>query len=153
MTIAPVVREVDVKCAPARAFELFTTRMAGWWPKGMTIGKEPFAEIVLEPYVGGLWLERDAQGDETRWGEVLAWDPPHGFVLAWRINAQFNYDPDFITEVELTFTANADGGAKVRLEHRKLENFGADAERLAGMLGGGWPTHLANFAEYAATHP
>ena len=75
MTIAPIVRSVAVKAPPARAFELFTSQMAGWWPKGRTIGKNPHVEIVMRPQVGGEWFERDADGAETRWGKVLAWEP------------------------------------------------------------------------------
>jgi hypothetical protein len=41
MSIAPITRSVDVKAPPARAFELFATRMADWWPRGRTVAKQP----------------------------------------------------------------------------------------------------------------
>jgi uncharacterized protein YndB with AHSA1/START domain len=149
MSIAPILRSVAVKAAPARAFELFTSRMEEWWPKGRTIGKAPHVAIVIEPRTGGGWFERDADGNETRWGKVLAWEPPSRVLFGWQINSQWVYDPDFLTEVELTFVAVEGGGTLVTLEHRNLERFGADAARHAEKLGGGWPTHLAQFAEYA----
>ncbi len=34
MSIAPLVHTVQVKTPPARAFDLFVTRMEHWWPKG-----------------------------------------------------------------------------------------------------------------------
>jgi uncharacterized protein YndB with AHSA1/START domain len=149
MTIAPIVQIVTTKAAPARAFTLFATRMADWWPRGKTIGKNPHAEVVMEPHPGGRWFERDAEGNETHWGNVLAWEPPHRLLLAWRIDTQWTYDPDFLTELELTFTPMEGGGTRVRLEHRNLERFGADAAAHAAALNGGWPTMMAEFAALA----
>jgi uncharacterized protein YndB with AHSA1/START domain len=152
MTIAPLVRTVQVRAAPERAFDLFATQMEHWWPKGKTVAKAPHVAIVLEPRAGGQWFERDADGNETHWGKVLAWEPPARLLLGWQLNSQFTYDPDFLTEVELTFAPAKGGGTLVTLEHRDLERFGADAEKVAGQLGGGWPTFLNHFAEYAAVH-
>ncbi|HME27186.1 MAG TPA: SRPBCC family protein [Acetobacteraceae bacterium] len=152
MTIAPIVHAVRVKATPARAFDLFASHMADWWPKGGTIGKAPHAAIVIEPRSGGRWFERDADGNETRWGKVLAWEPPSRLLLGWQINTQWGYDPDLLTEVELTFALAEGGGTLVTLEHRNLERFGADAARHAERLGGGWPTRIAQFAQYADAH-
>ena len=149
MSIAPIVRTVQVKAAPAQAFDLFATRMEHWWPKGGTIGNAPHVAIVVEPRAGGRWFERDADGNETHWGKVLAWEPPSRLLLGWQITCQWGYDPDFPTEVELTFAPVVGGGTLVTLEHRNLERFGADAARHAERLGGGWPTRLAEFARYA----
>jgi len=149
MSIAPIVRTVQVKAAPARAFDLFTTHMAQWWPKGKTIGKNPHAAIIVEPRAGGRWLERDAEGNETQWGKVLAWEPPSRLLLAWQLTCDWGYDPQLVTEVELTFAPADGGGTRVTLEHRNLERFGTDAVRHAERLGGGWPVRLAEFASYA----
>jgi uncharacterized protein YndB with AHSA1/START domain len=149
MSIAPIVRTVQVKAPPPRAFELFAKRMEDWWPKGRTIGKNPHVAIVVEPGAGGRWFERDADGQETHWGKVLVWEPPTRLLLAWQINSQWTHDPDLVTEVELTFAAAEGGGTLVTLEHRNLERFGADAARHAELLGGGWPGFLAQFAQYA----
>jgi uncharacterized protein YndB with AHSA1/START domain len=149
MTIAPIVRTVTVKAGPKRAFDLFVSNMERWWPLSHHIGKTPFTAVIMEPKVGGRWFERDASGAECQWGEVLAWEPPTRILLAWRLNARFEYDPTFLTEVELRFAPTAAGGTAVTLEHRNLERFGADAEKLAGELGGGWPSILADFAGFA----
>ena len=151
MSIAPILRSVEVKAAPARAFDLFATHIECWWPKGRTIGKNPHVAIVIEPRAGGKWFERDAESIETHWGKVLAWEPPSRLLLGWQINSQWCYDPKFLTEVELIFAPAAGGGTLVTLEHRQLERFGADAARHAEKLGGGWPVHLAEFARYADT--
>lgn len=149
MSIAPVLHSVEVKAPPARAFELFTAHMGKWWPKGKTLAPNPHADIVVEPHPGGRWFERDAEGNEIQWGRVLAWEPPERVLLGWQLNAQWRYDPDFLTELELSFAALAGGGTRVTLEHRNLERFGADAEEYAGKLRGGWPTFAAHFARYS----
>jgi uncharacterized protein YndB with AHSA1/START domain len=151
MSIAPIVQTVQVKANPARAFELFTTRMAQWWPAGRTIGRNPHVTIVIEPHVNGRWFERDAEGNETQWGKVLAWEPPERVLLAWQINSTWHFDPQFVTEVELTFVPAAQGGTVMRLEHRNLERFGTDAARHADTLRGGWPKYVNLFAQYADT--
>ena len=126
--------------------------MKDWWPKGKTIARNPHTAIVIEPRVNGRWFERDAEGNETPWGKVLVWEPPSRLLLGWQINAHWIYDPEFLTEVELTFLPAEGGGTLVTLEHRNLERFGADAERHAKQLGGGWPTHLAQFANFVDIH-
>lgn len=148
MTIAPVVKTVEVKCAPARAFELFSTRMGSWWPATHHTGATPFEVVVIEPKAGGRWFERDAAGVETQWGRVLGWSPPGRVLLAWQLNADFKFDPDFETELEITFEALA-SGTRVRLEHRDLERFGARAQEIADMLRGGWPTIVDGYAAFA----
>jgi uncharacterized protein YndB with AHSA1/START domain len=152
MTIAPIVHRVRVKAPPSRAFDLFATRIGDWWPKGRTIGRNPHVAILVEPMAGGRWFERDAQGDETCWGKVLAWEPPSRLLLAWQINAQWVFDPTLLTEVELTFEPAEGGGTLVTLEHRDLERFGAGAAGHAGQLDSGWPRFIARFVEFADQH-
>jgi uncharacterized protein YndB with AHSA1/START domain len=147
--IAPITRTVQVKAPPARAFELFTAQMGRWWGKG--IGKQPHVDVIVEARVGGRWFERDADGNETQWGKVLAWEPPSRLLLAWQITSEWRYDPALLTELELTFTLAAGGGTLVTLEHRNLERFGKDAPRHVERIGGGWPMKLGAFAAYADT--
>ena len=148
MSIAPIIRTVQVKAPPARAFDLFAKHMGAWWPKGSTVGKAPHAEIVIEPRVGGRWFERDADGNEAQWGKVLAWEPPARLLFVWQLNTQWRYDPDLMTEVEVTFAA-VGSGTLVTLEHRHLERFGTDAAQHADKLRGGWPTRVVDFGRYA----
>ena len=149
MSIAPIVRAMTVKASPQRAFDVFTVNMGQWWPKAHTIGAQPFEEVIMEPRTGGRWFERAPDGAETNWGKVLAWEPPGRVVLAWQISTAWAYDPDLLTEVEMSFAPQADGTTLVTLEHRKLELFGATAESMAGQLGSGWQGVLQAFANYA----
>ena len=149
MTIAPIRKTVTVAAAPDRVFELFTGHMGAWWPKRMTIGASPAAEIMIEPRAGGRWFERAEDKAETSWGRVLEWDPPRRLLLAWQIDATWAFDPNFETELELTFTPEA-GGTRVSMEHRHLERFGDSAAKMAEMLGGGWPGIIDGFAAYVS---
>jgi uncharacterized protein YndB with AHSA1/START domain len=85
---------------------------------------------------------------ETPWGKVLVWEPPSRVVLGWQLNSQWAFDPDFLTEVELTFAPRG-AGTIVTLEHRDLERFGAEAAARADQLGGGWASRLADYATFA----
>ena len=152
MTIAPIIHSVEVKAAPARAFDLFTSHMEQWWKKGQTPAKNPHVAIVIEPRGGERWFERDAEGAETQWGKVLAWEPPSRLLLGWQLSTKWGYDPQLLTEVELTFVPLDSGGTRVTLEHRNLERFGADATQHAERIRSGWPKHIVQFAQYADAH-
>ncbi len=88
----------------------------------------PLKDAIIEPRAGGRWFERGEDGSECQWGRVLAWEPPHRLVLAWKLNAQWKFDETFVTEVELRFIAE-DGGTRVELEHRFLERYAEHARR------------------------
>ena len=148
MTIAPIVQTVTVSIPPERAFVLFTGSMGRWWKPGMTVGAQPHVEIAIEPRAGGRWFERDADGNEADWGKVLAWEPPGRVLLGWQLNGSFTFDPDLVTEVEVTF-AQVGSDTRVTLTHRHLERFGDAADRVAAQLSGGWPMLLQLFADLA----
>jgi hypothetical protein len=96
-----VGRTVTVPLPPAQAFELFTARMTDYWPAEHSSSESPFAEVVVEPWAGGRWFERAADGSECDWGRTAYWDPPHRVVLLWQITADWCFDADFETEVEV----------------------------------------------------
>lgn len=82
---------------------------------------------VIETFAGGRCLQRSVDGSECDWGRVIAWDPPHRFVLAWQLHAEWQYDPDMAkaSEVEVRFTAEPGGGTRVDLEYRHFDRHGA----------------------------
>lgn len=147
----PVRRSVTVRAPQEKAFETFTAGLGRWWPAHYSIGASPLKTAVMEPRAGGRWYETDEDGSECPWGEVLAWEPPFRIVLAWRINTEWKYDPAILTEVEVRFVALAQGGTRVELEHRLLENLGAQAELARASFDSdqGWAGILARFAAIA----
>jgi uncharacterized protein YndB with AHSA1/START domain len=144
------VRQSIVVDAPReRAFTVFTEQMSSWWPMDShSIAAGPMAAAVVEPREGGRWYERSEDGSETEWGRVLAWDPPERVVLAWQLSAEWKYDPDLHTEIEVRFTAEDDARTRVELEHRKLEAYAERAEQMRQILGSddGWGALLRRFS-------
>ncbi len=147
-----VKKEVVVEAPQERAFRVFTEGIGRWWPKEHHIGKAELKEAVLEPRAGGRWYERGVDGSECPWGKVLVYEPPRRVVLAWQINAQWQYEETFSTEVEVRFTPEGPKRTRVELEHRNLERFGEQTEtvRKAFESGGGWTGILAEFQRLAA---
>jgi uncharacterized protein YndB with AHSA1/START domain len=145
---APVRRSIFVNAPQAHAFEVFTGGIGRWWPKTHAIGDAEVDKPVIEPREGGRWYERGVDGSECEIGKVLAWEPPARLLLAWQLDPDWKFDPDLITEVEVTFTPEA-GGTRVEFEHRNLERLGDRAEEMAEKIGspGGWTTVLQLYSE------
>jgi len=152
-TIASVRKSIRVPAPPARAFEIFTAGMSRWWIKTHSINptKSPIEDIVMEGKAGGRWFERGEDGSECQWGKILAWEPPSRLLIGWQITKEWQFDPDFLTEVEVRFITDGQG-TLVELEHRNLDRFGAAAEEMwkAFDSPGGWAGLLEAFAKEAA---
>jgi uncharacterized protein YndB with AHSA1/START domain len=149
---APVRKSIHVAASPEHAFDVFANGIGRWWPKTHKIGPTDLDRPIIEPREGGRWYERDVDGSECEIGKVAVWNPPSRLVLIWQLTPEFTYDPDLVTEVEVTFTPDG-GGTRVDLEHRDLERMGdkADAMRETVSGPGGWPALLQLFAD-EATH-
>ena len=145
---APVRKSIRVSAPADRAFEVFTAGIGRWWPKSHKIGPADLDRPIIEPREGGRWYERDVDGTECEIGKVLVWDPPARLVLAWQLDPEWKYDPDLITEVEVTFTPDGDG-TRVDLEHRNLERMGEGAPAVREAVGGpgGWGGLLELYAQ------
>jgi uncharacterized protein YndB with AHSA1/START domain len=76
------------------------------------------------------------------------WDPPRRLVLAWQLTSDWQYDADFLTEVEINFVPVDKSHTRVALEHRNLERFGVKAAEVQAAIGGemGWPKILEGYA-------
>jgi uncharacterized protein YndB with AHSA1/START domain len=144
-----VRQQVTVAVPAEKAFAFFTERFDDWWPMSHHIGAEMPAARVIEPGVGGRWLDRIKDGTECVWGSVLAWEPPRRLVLSWAIDGRFELDADpaHASEVEVTFTPDG-AGTRVDLVHRHLDRHGETWPALARAVAadGGWPTILRQYA-------
>jgi hypothetical protein len=125
--IAPVRKQLVVKAGQSRAFAVFTGEMSRWWPATHSILESPLKESIVEPRVGGRWYAVGEDGSTCQTGYVIAWHPPDSVVLAWQIGADWKYDPELITEVEVKFIAESNGTTRIELEHRYLERMGEKA--------------------------
>jgi len=102
-----VRKVVSVQAPQAVAWRVFTEKMGAWWPLAYyKIGKAKAVDAVMEPHVGGRWYELGDDGSTCQWGSVLDWDPHSRLVLSWDITADWQYDPNLKTEIEVRFIAD-----------------------------------------------
>lgn len=131
-----VSKSIIVDVPPVRAFELFIDQER-WWPIATHHRAEPAGEVaILEPFVGGRWYERSADGTETDWGRVLAFEPPRRLLLTWQVSADWTYesDPARASEIEVTFITEGRNRTRLVYEHRHLERYAIEAEQMRAAL-------------------
>jgi uncharacterized protein YndB with AHSA1/START domain len=147
-----VSHTLTVRAPVERAFAVFTDGFGSWWPATHHLGDSELADAIIEPRAGGRWYERNADGSECDWGHVIAWEPPRRVLLAWQLDADWRYDPDLITEVDVRFEPDGDG-TRVTFEHRHLERMGDRSEEVRRAIDSpeGWRGILANYREAVAT--
>jgi uncharacterized protein YndB with AHSA1/START domain len=152
-TIEPVIKQFVVEASQERAFQVFTDGIDRWWPREHHIGKSPLKRAVIEPKMGGRWYAICQDDTECDTGKVLAWDPPRRLVLSWQLTAQWVFDSSFVTEIEVTFTAEGPNRTLVRFEHRNLERYGEAAPELRKRIAAqdGWGKTLDAFKHAAET--
>jgi uncharacterized protein YndB with AHSA1/START domain len=147
-TIAPVRKSVHVKAPIAHAFDVFTDGLTRWWPANHGVGKKPIQKVLMEPRLGGRWLEIAEDGTETTVATIVLWEPPYRLVLLWQVNAKWQPDTTMKSEVDVRFTADGPGATHVELVHHKFETMGAEAgESMRRDVDGGWPGLIERFAK------
>ncbi|MGH1488260.1 MAG: SRPBCC domain-containing protein [Acidimicrobiales bacterium] len=145
--LPPVIRTADVQLSAERAFAVFTEEMGAWWPLrthgifGQQSGGVRF--------VDGKLVEVSVDGTEAVWAEVLTWEPPKKFAMAWHPGSADGPT----SRVEVTFEAIGDGvdghGTRVEIRHDGWEAFGDEGlARRRGYTGpSAWGSVLDHFAD------
>lgn len=154
-TAVSIRRSVTVEASVEKSFATFTAGLDTWWPREYNVSESPLKKAVIEPEVGGRCYNLQEDGSENVWGHVLVWEPPKRFVLAWQLTSAMQYDENFLTEVEVTFTSQGSTSTFVELEHRNLERYAEATDQMVDMLDseGGWRGSLALFKEAAEGRP
>jgi uncharacterized protein YndB with AHSA1/START domain len=148
-----VRRVLTVQASPAVAWRVFTEKMGTWWPLAQyKIGKANAVDAVVEPRAGGRWYERGDDGSTCDWGRVLSWEPPSRLVLTWDITADWQFDPELKTEIEVRFIPDGRDRTRVEFEHRLLDRYGARRDEMRNIFdkSGDWGRLLESFARTAA---
>jgi uncharacterized protein YndB with AHSA1/START domain len=152
-TITDVRREVTVAGSPQRAFDLFTKRMAEWWPAGHHLATSPVMAMTVEPHVGGRLYDTCEDGSESVWGRVTEWNPPNGLTFAWMITGtwQLETDVEKASRVSVSFTSEGDK-TRVTVVHNDFWRLGEGGQGMAEAVGAadGWGSGLKGFAAFAA---
>ena len=148
--IAPVRKTVHVRAPIAHAFEVFTGGLTRWWPLDHGVGKKPIQKVLMEPRLGGRWLEIAQDGTETSVATITLWEPPHRFVMVWQVNAKWQPDATMKSEVDVRFTADGGEATRVEVVHHRFETMGAEAgASMRKDVDGGWPGLLERFVAEA----
>ena len=149
-----VKKSIIVRAAQETAWRVFTEKMGTWWPLAYyKIGIADAVDAVIEPRVGGRWYERGLDGSTCQWGSVVSWEPHSRLVLYWSITADWQFDPNLKTEIEVRFIPEDKNATRVEFEHRRLELYGERRDRMRQIFEteGDWGKLLAAFAAQAAT--
>jgi hypothetical protein len=97
---------------------------------------------IIEGFACGRCYSEQEDGTDCDWGQILLWEPPRRFVIAWMITHEWGYQPDVAqsSEVDVRFIPTGDGATRVELEHRHLERHGAGAATMRNAVDspGGW---------------
>jgi len=148
--IAAVRKSIRVKAPIERAFDVFTNGLTRWWPLNHGVGKKPVQKVLMEPRLGGHWLEISEDGTETSVATITLWEPPHRLVMVWQVNAQWKPDTAMKSEVDVRFRADGSDATLVELVHHKFETMGAEAgASMRKDVDGGWPGLLERFVTEA----
>jgi Activator of Hsp90 ATPase homolog 1-like protein len=139
--IEPLHVTLDLACSRDHAFATWVGRFGQWWPRTHTTSGDPHATVHLEARKGGRIFERTSDGRETDWGEVVAWNPPHGLEYLWHIRR----DRSDATEVRLSFHERDEGGCRLEIEHTGWERLGAEGQPWRDANRGGWSGLLPHF--------
>ena len=141
---ASIRQSVHIDCPIEDAFRIFTEEFAEWWPLAShSVAGEESETCTIEPWAGGLVLERTRSGVEHEWGSVIAWDPPHLVEFTWHPGAP--RDDRQTVSVEFCEEGN---GTRVTLIHRGWQFAGVAS---CFMQAGSAPqTLLQGFAVFVA---
>jgi hypothetical protein len=151
LSIAPVRKTLVVEATPERAFEVFTAGIDRWWPKNHSLGASPLLESIIEPFAGGRWYGKHADGSEVVVGHVLVWEPARRFACTWEIDADWKQDArvSVTSEVEVSFHPEPQGRTRVELEHRRFERM-ERGEKMREEVERGWPAILELYSQAVA---
>jgi uncharacterized protein YndB with AHSA1/START domain len=139
--IEPLRMSFEVGCPVDHAFDVWTSKIARWWPADHSVSGENGMQVVLEGRPGGRIFERTSSGTEHEWGEVVVWEPPSRLAYVWHLRR----DRADATEVEIRFIDQGDETTRVEIEHRGWERLGAQGETWRNANRSGWSTLLPHY--------
>ncbi len=131
----------EVSCPVDHAFNVWTSKIARWWPADHSVSGENGLQVVLEGRLGGRIFERTTAGTEHEWGEVVVWEPPRRLAYLWHLRR----DRADATEGEIRFIDQGNATTRVEIEHRGWERLGAQGETWRDANRGGWNTLLPHY--------
>ena len=132
-----LVRSIDLACPLDHAFDVFTTRIDLWWPRGHRKTRD--GRLRLEAVAGGALVDRAPDGSEWTIARVTAIDPPLLLALDW-----YPGSPAAPTSVEVRFAASGDG-TTIIVTHRPLLKTKSIWPQRVALFTAGWEAVLPAF--------
>jgi uncharacterized protein YndB with AHSA1/START domain len=113
------------------AFRVYTECAAEWLPVGHTFIRDPQA-ILMEPFVGGRFYERGADGTEMTRGTITEWEPPRRLAVTWRIGPGWRpvFDDEHASVIIVEFNPSGSAATELVLTYTHLERHGAEMGQL-----------------------
>lgn len=145
---------VTVPVPPADAFRIYTERQLEWQPPEHLSVKDP-QSVTIEPWVGGRFYERGADGTEAVRGTIVEWAPPDRLAVTWRIGPGWRLAPDdeHASVIVVEFNPAGTDSTEVVLTYTQLERHGEMAPTLRAAIGNpGSGSAVERYAEAARRH-
>ena len=144
---------VTVPASPAEAFRVYIEHPAEWLPPSHTFISEP-ESITIEPWAGGRFYERGADGTEAVRGTVVEWAPVSRLAVTWRIGPGWRPidNDEHASVVVVEFSPAGADACEVVLTYTHLERHGADMAKMirAAISAPGQGGTLERYAEVVA---
>lgn len=146
-TIVPVTKSFVVRLPVSSAFRLFTTDIGRWWPlKTHSVFGDQAINCAVDAQAGGRVYEIHADGRQSEWGRVLAWEPPRRLVCSWYPGRT----AETAQELEITFEDDP-GGTRVTLLHTGWERLGDQGPATRANYDHGWDGVLKAYIDLSTT--
>jgi uncharacterized protein YndB with AHSA1/START domain len=152
--VGDVRRSIVVRASVAEAFRVYTEHPAQWLPAAHTFIKEPRA-IAMEPWVGGRFYERGADGSEVTRGTITQWSPPRRLAVTWRIGPGWRpvFDDEHASVIIVEFHPSGVDATEVVLTYTHLDRHGEMAPVIRSAVENSSPDDtLHRYAEVVARH-
>jgi hypothetical protein len=141
--LAPLRKSIRVPWSQEAAFRRFTSDIAKWWPlRSHSVGQGRAETVVFGNAVGERLYERIRGGEESTWGTITVWQPPHRVTFTWHPGRS----PDTAQEVDVRFVADG-AGTRLELTHTGWERLGTLAAKARRGYPIGWAYVLRLWAD------